>query len=158
MQQDVAAIFVRELKRVMKAGDPSAAALQKELSVITLFGNARTKAGMRCAVGRTGHVARVGLSGGVRTVAPQTPPCPAEVAMKLVMLDSYDLAFRIMQEYRLPTVDVFQNAVRALGRAKQIGKIGDVLKNIKVRTGHAPGNLRAAVPRCGCFCSCSTAA
>ena len=52
--------------------------------------------------------------------------------MKLVMLDSFDLAFRIMQEYRLNTVEVFQNAVRALGRARQVGKIGDFLKNIKV--------------------------
>ena len=45
MQQDVAAIFLKELRRVVKAGDASAAALQKELSSITLFGGARSKGG-----------------------------------------------------------------------------------------------------------------
>jgi len=55
--------------------------------------------------------------------------------VKLLVLDSFDLAFRIIQEYRLPTVDVFQGAMRTLGRAKQITRIGELLRNIKVHDG-----------------------
>jgi hypothetical protein len=136
LQTSVAAIFVQEVRRVAAsaaasaaggaaggaAGSSSAAAttLQKELAAVSVFGNARTKAGMFSA-----H-------------APPAPPvaegrCAAtEVAVKLIILESGTLAFRLMAEYRLPPASAFQGAVRALGRAKQSARIAQVLADIKV--------------------------
>jgi len=60
MQQDVAAVFLREVRRATKANEPTAGALAKELSSIHLFGPARMKAGAgptRAALPRRGLVA-----------------------------------------------------------------------------------------------------
>ena len=130
-------MFLRELRRAAKAAESNTSALQKELSCIDLFGPARMKAGAKvrsrfaaCAARR---VAETRPEFAMVSLAMACWFGLAEVAMKLVVLDSFDLAFRIMQEYRLPTVEVFQSAIRTLGRAKQAAKVSEVLKNIKVR-------------------------
>jgi len=127
-------VFLREVRRATKTNEPTAGALAKELSSIHLFGPTRMKAGTDPS--RAAHWGAHGPT--VRLIIARARHADegrrhrAEVAVKLLVLDNFDLAFRIIQEYRLPTVDVFQGAMRTLGRAKQITRIGELLRNIKV--------------------------
>jgi len=54
-----------------------------------------------------------------------------EICVKLLLLDNFDLAFKIMQEYRLNPVEIYVHAARAMARQKQVNRLTELFKNIK---------------------------
>jgi hypothetical protein len=55
----------------------------------------------------------------------------AEIAEQLIMLGNYDLVFRVLQEFRLPTLQVFISATSKLASRKILSKLNDALKSLK---------------------------
>ena len=71
----------------------------------------------------------------------EKPPAPptlfgsskrkGEICVRLLLLDDFDLAFRIIQEFRLPGVDIYEQAIKAMARAKAVPRVDNLLRNIK---------------------------
>eukprot|EP01087_Luapelamoeba_hula_P024804 TRINITY_DN9571_c0_g1_i1.p1 TRINITY_DN9571_c0_g1~~TRINITY_DN9571_c0_g1_i1.p1 ORF type:complete len:900 (+),score=149.53 TRINITY_DN9571_c0_g1_i1:278-2701(+) len=55
----------------------------------------------------------------------------AELAEQLCALFNFELAFRIMQEYRLPPTPIYVNAMTRIAQQRQTAKVLDLLKAIK---------------------------
>eukprot|EP00698_Gefionella_okellyi_P019228 TRINITY_DN5871_c0_g1_i1.p1 TRINITY_DN5871_c0_g1~~TRINITY_DN5871_c0_g1_i1.p1 ORF type:complete len:279 (+),score=65.88 TRINITY_DN5871_c0_g1_i1:327-1163(+) len=53
------------------------------------------------------------------------------IAEQVVLLNSYALAFSIIQEFRLPAVPIYVNAAKKLIQRKQLSKVQDLLRNVK---------------------------
>lgn len=53
------------------------------------------------------------------------------VTEQVIVLGGYDLAYQLVQNFKLPSGQVYGNAVRSLARGKQLSKITDLIKQIK---------------------------
>ena len=51
--------------------------------------------------------------------------------MQVILLDGYDLAYQLVQNFKLPSGKVYGAAVSDFARRKQMSKILDLLKQIK---------------------------
>lgn len=53
------------------------------------------------------------------------------IAIQTILLDGYDLAYQLVQNFKLPSGKVYGAAVGELARGKQMSKITDLFKQIK---------------------------
>lgn len=53
------------------------------------------------------------------------------IAIQAIILGGYDLAYQLVQNFKLPSGKVYGAAVKDLARGKQTAKIMDLLKQIK---------------------------
>jgi hypothetical protein len=56
----------------------------------------------------------------------------AALCEQLLVLGNFDLAFAIMQDFRLPVVRVYINAIERLARSNLVGRVNDLLKDIRL--------------------------
>ena len=56
----------------------------------------------------------------------------AALCEQLLVLGNFDLAFAIMQDFRLPVVRVYVNAIDRLARSNLAGRVNDLLKDIRL--------------------------
>jgi len=54
-----------------------------------------------------------------------------EICVKLMLVDQFDLAFRIIQEYRLSAVECYVHSVRSMARQRQVNRLSELFRNIK---------------------------
>jgi hypothetical protein len=55
-----------------------------------------------------------------------------EICVKLMLLDNFDLSFKIIQEHRLNPVEVYVHSARSMARQKQVNRFNELFRNIKV--------------------------
>lgn len=55
----------------------------------------------------------------------------AALAETMLVLHNFDLAFQIMQDFRLPITTIYVSAIKKIAQKKQEAKINDLLRNIK---------------------------
>lgn len=55
-----------------------------------------------------------------------------EIAEQILLTYNYDLAFRVMQDYRLALQNIYASAISKIAAMKQNAKVLDLLKHIKV--------------------------
>jgi zinc finger FYVE domain-containing protein 26 len=55
----------------------------------------------------------------------------SEVAGELLGCYNHELAFRLMQEFRLPMAPIYVDAIGKIAGRRQVSKIFDLLKNVK---------------------------
>jgi len=53
------------------------------------------------------------------------------LAEQVIVLHNFDLAFQIIQEYRLPIKQIYINAVAKIVQKKQLNKVNDLLRSIQ---------------------------
>lgn len=58
-------------------------------------------------------------------------PIQSEVAEELLGFFNHELAFKVMQEFRLPMAPIYVNAIAKIAGKKQVSRIFDLLKNVK---------------------------
>jgi len=59
------------------------------------------------------------------------PAQKSDIAELLLVLYNFALAFKIMQDFRLPITTIYLNAICTMSRKKQAAKVNDLLKEIK---------------------------
>lgn len=55
----------------------------------------------------------------------------SEIARELLECANHDLAFRVMQEFRMPMAPIYAEAIAKIAGRRQVPKIFDLLKNVK---------------------------
>jgi hypothetical protein len=73
-----------------------------------------------------------------------------DIAVELIVLGNVELAFRIMQEYRLPVEHAYADAVAALARRKAYARLNDVFDHMRgtVPDEQADNVVMAAIDHC----------
>jgi hypothetical protein len=56
----------------------------------------------------------------------------AELAEQVLIAYNFDLAFKIVQDFRLPVVHIYNNGIAIITRRKQLAKVNEALRMIKV--------------------------
>eukprot|EP00019_Armaparvus_languidus_P005401 CAMPEP_0168605028 /NCGR_PEP_ID=MMETSP0420-20121227/15693_1 /TAXON_ID=498008 /ORGANISM="Pessonella sp." /LENGTH=140 /DNA_ID=CAMNT_0008644347 /DNA_START=157 /DNA_END=576 /DNA_ORIENTATION=+ len=56
----------------------------------------------------------------------------ASICEQLLVMGNFDLAFAVLQTFKLPVVRVYTNAINRLAHANLIGRVSDVLKDIRL--------------------------
>jgi zinc finger FYVE domain-containing protein 26 len=55
----------------------------------------------------------------------------SEIAEEILAYYNYELAFRVIQDYRLPMIAIYKAALAKIARKKQSSRVNDLLKQIK---------------------------